>query len=188
LKRLPAILLLFAVAPAFAHEVRPAYLEMVEESPGFFAVLWKTPTRGDARLALDPQFSGSGEPLGPPQMRLTPDAAIQTWKIDFVQPLRGQTVRIRGLEGTMTDALVRVGFLDGTGWTCRLTPGEPAAQIPEHPTVAGVSGVYFKLGVEQILLGYDHLLFVLALLIITRGGWKIVKTVTAFTVSHCVTL
>ena len=44
------------------------------------------------------------------------------------------------------------------------------------------------LGVEHILGGIDHLLFVLALLIITRGGWKLVKTVTAFTVSHSLTL
>jgi hypothetical protein len=44
------------------------------------------------------------------------------------------------------------------------------------------------LGVEHILTGIDHLLFVLALLIITRGGWRVVKTVTAFTISHSLTL
>lgn len=88
----------------------------------------------------------------------------------------------------MTDALARFEFADGTFWTRRLTPGEPAVTIPAHPSAGGVSGTYFILGVEHILLGYDHLLFVLALLIITRGGWRIVKTVTAFTVSHSVTL
>jgi hydrogenase/urease accessory protein HupE len=44
------------------------------------------------------------------------------------------------------------------------------------------------LGIGHILTGVDHLLFILALLIITQGGWKMVKTVTAFTVSHSVTL
>jgi hydrogenase/urease accessory protein HupE len=44
------------------------------------------------------------------------------------------------------------------------------------------------LGVEHILSGVDHLLFVLALILITRGGWTLVKTVTAFTVSHSITL
>lgn len=52
----------------------------------------------------------------------------------------------------------------------------------------GVARTYTVLGVEHILSGVDHLLFVLALLIITRGGWKLVKTVTAFTFSHSLTL
>jgi hydrogenase/urease accessory protein HupE len=52
----------------------------------------------------------------------------------------------------------------------------------------GVARTYTLLGVEHILSGIDHLLFVLALLIITGGGWKLVKTVTAFTVSHSITL
>jgi hypothetical protein len=38
------------------------------------------------------------------------------------------------------------------------------------------------------LSGVDHRLFVLALIILTRGGWKLVKTVTAFTLPHSVTL
>jgi hydrogenase/urease accessory protein HupE len=52
----------------------------------------------------------------------------------------------------------------------------------------GVARTYAMLGVEHILSGIDHLLFVLALLIITRGGRKLVKTVTAFTVAHSITL
>ena len=51
-----------------------------------------------------------------------------------------------------------------------------------------VAGTYFRLGVEHILLGFDHLLFVLALLLIARGPWLLVKTITAFTVAHSITL
>jgi hydrogenase/urease accessory protein HupE len=104
------------------------------------------------------------------------------------EPLRGQSVRIAGLEGTMTDVLVRIEFADGTSWTQRLTPARPAAVIPARESGLAVAGVYLELGVEHILRGIDHLLFVLALLIITRGGWKLVKTVTAFTVAHSITL
>jgi hydrogenase/urease accessory protein HupE len=105
-----------------------------------------------------------------------------------LEPLRGTTLRIGGLAGTMTDALVRIEFADGTSWTQRLTPGQPSASIPARQSVFAVAGVYVKLGVEHILTGVDHLLFVLALIIITRGGWKLVKTVSAFTVSHSITL
>jgi hydrogenase/urease accessory protein HupE len=48
--------------------------------------------------------------------------------------------------------------------------------------------MYLKLGVEHILFGIDHLLFVLALLLVTRGTFRLVKTVTAFTVAHSITL
>jgi hypothetical protein len=181
---LPVLLLAHTT---FAHEVRPAYLELREEKPGQFTVTWKTPMLGDARLALEPEFAGDVKVVTPVTTRTPPGAAVQTWTL-HAQALRGQTVRIRGLEGTMTDALVRMEFADGTSWTERLTPQQPIAVIPARQSWFSVAGVYLKLGVEHILTGVDHLLFILALIIITRGGWKLVKTVTAFTVSHSITL
>lgn len=185
-----AVLLCASLIPtfAFAHEVRPAYLELREQPQGEFDVLWKTPMRGDLRLALRPEFSGRTERLTPVATRQTGDAAVWTWRLKAVEPLRGQSVRIAGLEGTMTDALVRVEFTDGGTWVKRLTAVEPAATIPTRPTWWFVAGEYLELGVGHILLGIDHLLFVLALLLLTGGGWMLVRTVTAFTVAHSLTL
>lgn len=182
-----ACLLLFGIV-GHAHEVRPAYLELREEGAGEFQVLWKTPMRGELRLALSPEFSGQTRILTPVSSRLTGSAAVQTWRFKAVDPLRGQSLRIAGLEGTMTDALMRVEFADGSTWLRRFTPHEPAATIPAGKSAWSVAGEYSKLGVEHILLGPDHLMFVLALLLITRGGWRLVKTVTAFTVAHSITL
>jgi hydrogenase/urease accessory protein HupE len=184
------IALLFTLLPAalFAHEVRPAYLELREEQGGEFSVLWKTPMRGEMRLSLAPEFLGRTERLTPVALRDTGGAAVQTWRLRAVEPLRGQTLRIRGLEGTMTDALVRIEFADGSAWVKRLTPQEPAAAIPARQGGWAVAGEYLRLGVEHILGGVDHLLFVLALLLITRGFGRLVKTVTAFTVAHSITL
>lgn len=175
-------------APCSAHEVRPSYLEVREERRGEFDVLFKTPMRGQLRLALTATFSGRSEDLTPMTTRATADAAVQSWGFRALDPLRGQTVRIDGLQNTMTDALVRVVFEDGTSWVRRLTPQEPAAMIPSRQSGWSVAGLYLKLGVEHILFGIDHLLFVLALLIITRGTWLLVKTVTAFTLAHSLTL
>lgn len=184
------IALLFALLPAalFAHEARPAYLELREEQVGEFSVLWKTPMRGEMRLSLAPEFLGRTERLTPVALRDTGGAAVQTWRLRAVEPLRGQTLRIRGLEGTMTDALVRIEFADGSAWVKRLTPQEPAAAIPARQGGWSVAGEYLRLGVEHILGGVDHLLFVLALLLITRGFGRLVKTVTAFTIAHSITL
>jgi hypothetical protein len=174
--------------PCIAHEVRPSYLEVRENPAGEFDVLFKTPMRGELRLALTATFSGRADSLVPMTTRTTGDAAVQTWRFRAMDPLRGQTVGIAGLENTMTDALVRVEFLDGSAWVRRLTPQESTATIPARQGGWSVAGLYLKLGLEHILLGFDHLLFVLGLLIITRGTWRLVKTVTAFTLAHSITL
>jgi hydrogenase/urease accessory protein HupE len=170
-----------------AHEVRPAYLDLSEDRPGEFSVLWKTPMAGEMRLALNPTFSGPAKALTPVAARRTGDAAVQTWRLR-ADHLRGQTLRVEGLNATLTDALVRIAFMDGSTWVQRLTPREPAAIIPARPGAWAVAGTYFILGVEHILLGIDHLFFVLALLLLTTGPWQLVKTVTAFTVAHSITL
>jgi len=188
MKSVIAIVLLFMAAVAHGHEVRPAYLELREDSPGEFSVLWKTPMRGEMRLALSPEFSGRTQNLSPVATRQTGSAAVQTWRMKAVESLAGQAVGVAGLEATMTDALVRVAFADGTEWVKRLTPQAPVATIPAKQSGWSVAAEYLKLGVEHILLGIDHLLFVLALLLITRGAWRLVKTVTAFTVAHSITL
>jgi hydrogenase/urease accessory protein HupE len=173
---------------ASAHEVRPAYLELREENSGDFSVLLKTPMQGDARLALTAVFSGKVENITPIISRPTGDAMIQTWHLRAIEPLAGQKVLIRGLSNTMTDALVRIEFADGGAWVERLTPGSPEAIIPRTPSRWVTAATYLKLGIEHILLGFDHLLFVLALLIITEGTWRLIKTITAFTVAHSITL
>ena len=176
------------VGRTFAHVVRPAYLELRETPPGIFEVLFKTPMQGDARLALDVSFSGRVERATPVISRTTDNALVQTWRLATIEPLAGQEVRIDGLASTMTDALVRVQFADGSEWIERLTPGASRATIPAGRSAWAVAATYLKLGVEHILLGVDHLLFVLALILIARNTRELIKAITAFTVAHSITL
>jgi hydrogenase/urease accessory protein HupE len=83
---------------------------------------------------------------------------------------------------------VRLERLDGSTQLARLTPSSPSFVVEATPSKTQVLRSYLSLGVEHILGGIDHLLFVLALLIITRGTWSLIKTVTAFTVAHSITL
>jgi len=187
---LPALIALAAIffsGSAFAHELRPAYLQLREERPGEFSVFWKAQMFGDGKLALEPEFSSDAKAITPVTTSLPVGAAIQQWTLR-ASALRGQTLRISGLESTMTDALVRMEFADGTEWTALLTPQQPVAVIPTTSSRLEIADTYMKLGVLHIVTGVDHLLFILALIIITSGGWKLVKTVTAFTVSHSITL
>ena len=170
-----------------AHEVRPAFLEVTAGGDNVYSVLWKTPMRGDSRLALRPTFGGNAVAITPIVTRASDDAAIQTWTLR-APSLRGNEVRIVGLEGTMTDALVHIEFAEGESWTQRLTPQRPAATIPLRPSTSAVAGTYLVLGVEHIVGGIDHLLFVLALMLVARSRVQLLLTVTAFTVAHSITL
>jgi hydrogenase/urease accessory protein HupE len=171
----------------FGHEVRPAYLELHEERTGEFGVLWKTPMLGDVRLSLNPAFSGDARVVTKVNTHIRPGAAVQQWTLR-APTLRGQTLRIVGLETTMTDVLARIEFADGSEWVHRFTGQAPSVTVPTQKSGWSIAGVYLKLGIEHILLGIDHLLFVLALLIVARGAARLVKTVTAFTVAHSITL
>jgi HupE/UreJ protein len=126
---------------------------------------------GDARLALAPEFSGDVTAATPVTTHTPPGAAVQEWMVR-APALRGHTLRIDALETTMTDVLVRIEFADGTSWTQRLTPRQPEATIPMRESSPAVMGVYLKLGIEHILTGVDHLLFVLALIIIAAGQMR----------------
>jgi hydrogenase/urease accessory protein HupE len=185
---LAAALSICVAGSGFAHEVRPAYLELVEDEPDTFTVLFKTPMLGDLRLALSVAFSGPVDPITPVVSRASGDALVQTWRARTSRPLRGQELRIVGLEHTISDALVRVTFLDGRSWLHRMTPAAPLVTIPVAQGWSDVAATYLGLGVEHILLGFDHLLFVLGLILITANTRQLVTAITAFTAAHSITL
>jgi len=183
-----AVSLLLA-SGAHAHEVRPAYLELRETNEGTYDVLWKVPGRGnDLRLGLYVEFPAGCQNLTEPRGTMINNALAERWALRCEGGLSGGSIHIAGLKATMTDVLVRLERRDGVAQTTRLTPAAPSFVVEAAPGLLEVARTYAVLGVEHILGGVDHLLFVLALLIITSGGWRLVKTVTAFTVSHSITL
>ncbi len=192
LVRLIALVLLAASlacgGTASGHEVRPAYLQLTETAPGTFDVLFKTPMLGDLRLDLNVSFSEGMEALTPVLSRKTDNSAVQTWRVHARAGIAGQRLRILGLENTVSDTLLRVKFADGRSFVQRLTPAAPEVVIPETPTASGVVATYLWLGVEHILTGIDHLLFVLGLILLVPGSRQLVLAITAFTVAHSITL
>jgi len=173
---------------AAAHEVRPGYLEVTEADAETFAVLWKVPARGDLRLALEARLPERCTELGP-RSRIASQAAVtERWRVRCPGGLVGGTIAIDGLTGTLTDVLVRLEARDGSTRLARLTPREPRFVVAARPGRAEVAATYLRLGVEHILGGVDHMLFLVALLLLVRGTRRLVATVTAFTVAHSLTL
>jgi len=183
------VLCSFIVTKARAHEVRPAYLELKQTSHDTFDVGWKVPARGqNMRLGLYVRLPAECENITEPRGMFTGGAYIERWSIRHPGSLVGSTINIDGLKTTLTDVLVRIERLDGTTQVARITPANPSLLIEASPSMWQVSGTYLVLGVEHILGGIDHLLFVLALLILVKGWKRVVGTITAFTVAHSITL
>ncbi len=183
------LFLLAAAAPAVdAHESRPVYLQLTEVAAQEFDVLFKTPRRGELSLSLEPTISGGIDVTVPVVARAAEGALVETWRIRASEPLAGRTLGIEGLENTLTDALVRIEYLDGRSWTHQLSPAAPTVAIPAEPGAWDVAGTYLPSGIEHILLGWDHLLFVLGLVLLASGWRKLVGAITAFTAAHSITL
>lgn len=183
------ICLCLAPAPAFAHEARPAYLQLQQVDARTYDVLWKVPALGrDKRLRLDVEFAGDAVPVGPVRQFVAGGAFVQRWRMRRDAGLEGTTIRIAGLEATLTDVLVRVERRDGTAETIRVMPDAPGFVLQASPGRWDVARTYLGLGIEHILSGVDHLLFVLALVILVRGKRRLLWTITAFTVAHSITL
>jgi len=174
--------------PAHAHEVRPGYLEIRQTETETFDVLWKVPARGRLKLAIYARLPDNCVPLSAVVSTKGGGAFTDRWTVTCPGGLSGGTIVIDGLSGTLTDVLARIERLDGSSQVFRLSPDAPVIVIEATPGWQQIAGTYLGLGVEHILSGIDHLLFVLALLLLVKGWRRLVATVTAFTVAHSLTL
>ena len=185
---LAAFLAVVADRGVQAHEVRPGYLEVRQTGAETFDITWKVPAKGELRLGIHAELPLNCESPVPPARYSAGDAFIDRWSVVCPGGLEGSTIGIEGLSATLTDALVRIEWLDGTTQVKVLTPAQPSFMVEEAPSRANVAITYLRLGIEHILQGIDHLLFVLALIILVEGRRRLVGTITAFTAAHSLTL
>jgi len=173
-----------------AHEIRPALLRVHETEPGIFDVTLKIPALGDRVIKLTPVFPEGFEVLGPTVPRIVRGAYVEHLTLRSVngQSLFGKRIIMEGLSALQIDVLVQMEFADGTSVSAIVQPTSPVFEVPERGSKAQVAGSYFGMGVFHILSGIDHLLFVLALMLIVVNYMKLLKTITAFTVAHSITL
>ncbi|MET0659413.1 MAG: HupE/UreJ family protein [Steroidobacteraceae bacterium] len=188
LRALFALLLLGIAGFAQADVFRPAYLELRESGDERYEVLWKLPVQGERRLGVQVRFPESTTELTPRQGVFTGNVYVERWQVTRPGGLAGQTLSIDGIASGVSDVIVRVERADGTSQVERLLPQRPEFTVQAASGALEVARSYLVLGIEHILGGFDHLLFVLALLLIVRGGKRIFVTITAFTVAHSITL
>ena len=184
------LLLLLVPFPALADEFRPALLEITEREGGWVDVTWKVPTMGEQVLALTPVLPEFLEQMGPGSGSRVAGAWVETksYRALDQKTLNGATLSVDGLNAVPADVLVRVNLADGTEHSAILRSINTSFTVPEKVTRVELAISYWQMGTIHILEGMDHLLFLLTLLLIVSGFWALLKTVTAFTLAHSITL
>jgi hydrogenase/urease accessory protein HupE len=189
LGRLLCLLVCLQAGVALADVFRPAYLELREADNDRYEVLWKVPAQDAAtRLALHVRFPDGTQAETAPRSAFTGNAVVERWRIYRPGGLIGQIIRIEGKAAGISDVIARVERGDGSSQVERLSSTRSGFIVAAPVGRGEIAWSYLVLGVEHILGGIDHLLFVLALLLIVRGARRIVATVTAFTLAHSITL
>ena len=165
-----------------AHEMNTAYLD-VRERADRFDVLLRIPELG---RPVQLTFPNGTEVITKPMARTIDGASLETWSVQIPGGLADKCIGVSGL--TMSDLLVRIHLADGLEQTLRVPQGGSSFRVEGSPSQLHVAGTYFRLGMEHILGGMDHLLFVLALLILVKGWKRLIGTITMFTLAHSITL
>jgi hydrogenase/urease accessory protein HupE len=182
--------LVILTAGASAHEVRPAYLEITENAHHHFDVLWKQPSLGTQLLHLEPKVSNGLLDRPPSEEFATNSFLVRRWSDVAVtrDSFDGATLRIEGLEYSITDALLSIHFTTGQDIQEILRPRHPSLTLQLTGTGKLPVPAYLVLGIEHILTGFDHLSFVFGLLLLVKSRRTLLTTVTAFTLAHSLTL
>ena len=166
-----------------SHEMNPARLILNEQSNGIYSGNWMFPSNTVGFPADVVFLDCEEEERSLP--RIEGKYLVSKLSIDCGETIKGKEISLKGLS-RITDALISVAFLDGTKFESLATVNNPKILVPEEVSIYPTG--YFWLGVEHLLSGIDHMLFVFGLLFIVSGISNLIKTITAFTIAHSITL
>ena len=177
-RQLVLALLALVSAAASGHEMSMAEMEMHETSRGEFVWQWVASGARPASQELRPVW---------------PDGCRAEVNVLHCGDagLKGK-LTIDGVGKRYSAALVKIYWIDGQTRVYTLTGGQPAVQLhgsaDDQRGIGEIVSAYTVLGIEHILSGFDHLLFVIGLLFLVGFQRRLVWTITAFTAAHSLTL
>lgn len=174
---------------ATAHLLAPSMFEAEERGDDRVGFSWTAPTLAAAGTYVEPLVPPTCVPDTPPQLTRRSAAFVARWTMRCTGPgLVGQRLGAQGLASSGTQVLLRIRLADGRSLQTVLTRERPSYLVPSRGSLLDTARSYFRLGVEHIVTGFDHLAFVLGLLFLVATRRLLLWTVTSFTVGHSVTL
>jgi hydrogenase/urease accessory protein HupE len=190
--RLRLFLLLCCAAlshPLLAHELQPGSLEIRQLTSDSYDLIWRAPIYYNKPHPATLQIPDNWQTVGKPSVRQLSDSALHRSMVKVPGgDIDGATIHFSGLEETITDVFVRISWLNGVQTTAIARPNRPWFKIEGQRSSWQVAGDYTVLGIDHILSGYDHLAFVLALILMVTSWRRLLLTVTFFTLAHSITL
>ena len=176
---------LFGTGATIAHDTRPLYIEISETEPGAYSVAWKVPITVAATNIPEVSLPQSCRPLRPVAKTATArsqdyacDTDLSNERISFSYPRYNPSV----------STLVHFSRLSGETHSEVLSPEKSQWTVPVKENTWRVARDYTVLGIEHILEGVDHLLFIVCLVLLAGTFKRILITVTGFTIAHSITL
>lgn len=179
---------------AHAHTFAPAMLDLVADAEGNVAVTWTTSAtgrKGEAAVeGIHPVFSGCR--TEEKETRKEEDRLVTRLHVRCPADRLPATVRVARLSETKLSVFVRATDPTGVEQIAVLSGGQDTWRFPtaggEAPSRGDLAAKYFDLGLAHIVTGFDHLAFLLCLLLMLRRLSAVVIAVTAFTIAHAVTI
>ena len=195
LKVLPPLTLLLAFfslfcSAVFADDMRPASLTVTATSDTAFDVVWKVPLKNGKKEEISFVLPEQSKQVGLTRKHILNNAYIEYSHFQRAAGLSDMTLAIDNIERSSGDILVRVIGSNQETLTTVLNADKPSYEIQKIIPLTTFSTMmtYIELGIEHILIGLDHLLFVACLVYISGTRKKLFYTITGFTIAHSITL
>lgn len=173
---------------SMADEIKLSYLEIKEIKSQHYSVLLKLSSKDDQKLPITMLMPKECSLTLAKTSHLVNNTYLDRWQMKCNEGLADKTLFIEGLKSTGTDLLLRLELLSGASHSKLLSPSKSSYRVPKDASSWQIVQTYSWLGITHILLGFDHLLFVFALLFIVKNMRRLLWTVTAFTLAHSLTM
>lgn len=186
-----ALLFVFGPSDTHAHPLAPAVLSFMPSDDGTTIMTWRAPVTRPKGQALTPRVPEGCTVLAPTERRFVESdtAVIDTTVLRCDSPsLVGTTIRVDGLHDSTVNVVVRIGRPDGTIDHAIIDVRSPTLEVAPPEARRGAFSSYLGLGVEHLVTGWDHLTFVIGLLVLFGWHRRLIAAVTAFTLGHSLTL
>lgn len=186
--------LMMVCTSAIAHELKTATLRLDESTAGQVQATLIVPLAGEeSPRTVVPHFDARCQIQGQLQATRETESIVRRWQLHCTGGLANTQIRFLGLDPRMPEALVIANFATGKTQTLAMDRHDPAGKLGDgHANSQHDLGDYFPIGIEHILLGPDHLLFVFGLMMVVVAGsgskGQLLAAITAFTAAHSLTL
>jgi hydrogenase/urease accessory protein HupE len=183
-------LILFSTHYAFADDMRPASLTITEQNSNQYQVVWQKPIKNGVEPKLNVVFDAQTQSLAKAIKQHNGDSIFEYWQVSRDGGLAGSQIEVDGLQGSRYQVVTRVIDSQGQVYSQLLDTESPVLTVPMSMSTEALSiaETYTIYGIEHILIGLDHLLFVACLVYIARTGRKLFWAITGFTAAHSITL